>query len=56
MCVTVGLQLQIHKEHLHTEERCAFWAYLAILGLEKTTVGQVSKFSKVRREDVYRVV
>ena len=30
--------------------------YLAILKLEKTTVGQVSKLSKVRREDVYRVL
>ena len=30
--------------------------YLAILKLEKTTVGQVAKFSKVRREDVYRVM
>ena len=30
--------------------------YLAILKLEKTTVGQVAKFSKVRREDVYRVI
>jgi sugar-specific transcriptional regulator TrmB len=30
--------------------------YLAILRLEKTTVGQVSKFSKVRREDVYRLL
>jgi sugar-specific transcriptional regulator TrmB len=30
--------------------------YLAILKLEKTTVGQVSKFSKVRREDVYRIL
>src|SRR4030042_4562628 len=30
--------------------------YLAVLKLEKTTVGQVAKFSKVRREDVYRVM
>ena len=30
--------------------------YLAVLKLEKTTVGQVAKFSKVRREDVYRVL
>src|SRR4030042_4195852 len=30
--------------------------YIAILKLEKTTVGQVAKFSKVRREDVYRVL
>jgi sugar-specific transcriptional regulator TrmB len=30
--------------------------YLAILKLEKTTVGQVAKFSKVRREDVYRLL
>jgi len=30
--------------------------YLAILKLEKTTVGQVSKFSQVRREDVYRIL
>jgi sugar-specific transcriptional regulator TrmB len=30
--------------------------YLAILKLEKTTVGQVAKLSKVRREDVYRVL
>jgi sugar-specific transcriptional regulator TrmB len=30
--------------------------YLAILKLEKTTVGKVSKFSKVRREEVYRIL
>jgi sugar-specific transcriptional regulator TrmB len=30
--------------------------YLAILKLDKTTVGQVAKFSKVRREDVYRLL
>jgi sugar-specific transcriptional regulator TrmB len=30
--------------------------YLAIIKLEKTTVGQVAKFSKVRREDVYRLL
>src|SRR4030042_3905546 len=30
--------------------------YLAILKLEKSTVGQVAKFSKVRREDVYRIL
>jgi sugar-specific transcriptional regulator TrmB len=30
--------------------------YLAIIKLEKTTVGQVAKFSKVRREDVYRIL
>ena len=30
--------------------------YLAILKLEKATVRQVAKFSKVRREDVYRVL
>ena len=30
--------------------------YLAILKLEKTTVGQIAKFSKVRREDVYRLL
>ena len=30
--------------------------YLAILKLEKTTVGQVAKFSKVRREEVYRIL
>ena len=30
--------------------------YLAILKLEKATVGQVAKFSKVRREDVYRIL
>lgn len=30
--------------------------YLAILKLEKTTVGQVAKLSKVRREDVYRLL
>jgi sugar-specific transcriptional regulator TrmB len=30
--------------------------YIAILKLEKTTVGQVAKFSKVRREDVYRIL
>jgi sugar-specific transcriptional regulator TrmB len=30
--------------------------YLAILKPEKTMVGQLAKFSKVRREDVYRVL
>ncbi len=30
--------------------------YLAILKLEKTAVGQVAKFSKVRREEVYRIL
>jgi sugar-specific transcriptional regulator TrmB len=30
--------------------------YLAILKLEKNTVGQIAKFSKVRREEVYRVL
>jgi sugar-specific transcriptional regulator TrmB len=30
--------------------------YLAILKLEQTTVGPVAKFSKVRREDVYRIL
>lgn len=30
--------------------------YLAILKLERTTAGQISKFSKVRREEVYRVL
>jgi sugar-specific transcriptional regulator TrmB len=30
--------------------------YLAILQLERTSVGQISKFSKVRREEVYRVL
>jgi len=30
--------------------------YLTVLKLEKTTVGQVSKFSKVRREEVYRIL
>lgn len=30
--------------------------YLAILKLEKATVGQIAKFSKVRREDVYRLL
>jgi sugar-specific transcriptional regulator TrmB len=30
--------------------------YLAILKLEKTTVAEVAKFSKVRREDVYRIL
>jgi sugar-specific transcriptional regulator TrmB len=30
--------------------------YLAILKLEKTTVGQIAKFSKVYREDVYRIL
>jgi sugar-specific transcriptional regulator TrmB len=30
--------------------------YIAVLKLQKTTVGQVAKFSKVRREDVYRVL
>jgi len=30
--------------------------YLTVLKLEKATVGQISKFSKVRREDVYRIL
>jgi sugar-specific transcriptional regulator TrmB len=30
--------------------------YLAILKLEKTTAGQIARFSKVRREDVYRIL
>jgi sugar-specific transcriptional regulator TrmB len=30
--------------------------YLAVIKLEKTTVGQVAYFSKVRREDVYRIL
>jgi sugar-specific transcriptional regulator TrmB len=30
--------------------------YLAVLRLQKTTVGQVANFSKVRREDVYRIL
>jgi len=30
--------------------------YLAVIRLEKTTVGQVASFSKVRREDVYRIL
>jgi sugar-specific transcriptional regulator TrmB len=30
--------------------------YIAVLKLQKTTVGQVAKFSKVRREDVYRLL
>jgi len=30
--------------------------YLTILRLEKTTVGQITKFSKVYREDVYRIL
>src|SRR4030067_901843 len=30
--------------------------YLAILKLESTTVAQIAKFSKVRREDVYRIL
>ena len=30
--------------------------YLAVIKLEKTTVGQVANFSKVRREDVYRIL
>jgi sugar-specific transcriptional regulator TrmB len=30
--------------------------YLAILKLERTAVGQIAKFSKVRREDVYRIL
>src|SRR4030065_705295 len=30
--------------------------YLAILKLQKTTVGQAAKFSKVRREDIYRAL
>jgi sugar-specific transcriptional regulator TrmB len=30
--------------------------YLAVLKLEKTTVAQVAKYSKVRREDVYRIL
>src|SRR4030066_453928 len=30
--------------------------YLAVIKLQKTTVGQVANFSKVRREDVYRIL
>ncbi len=30
--------------------------YIAILKLQKTTVGQVAKVSRVRREDVYRIL
>jgi len=30
--------------------------YLAILKLEKTTAAQIAKYSKVRREDVYRIL
>jgi len=30
--------------------------YLVILKLEKTTAGEVAKYSKVRREDVYRIL
>jgi sugar-specific transcriptional regulator TrmB len=30
--------------------------YLAVIKLEKTTVVQVANFSKVRREDVYRIL
>lgn len=30
--------------------------YLAILKLETTTIGQIAKFSKVRREEVYRIL
>jgi sugar-specific transcriptional regulator TrmB len=30
--------------------------YLAVLKLQKTTIGQVAKLSKVRREDVYRLL
>jgi sugar-specific transcriptional regulator TrmB len=30
--------------------------YLAVLKLEKTTVVQVAKFSKVRREEIYRIL
>src|SRR4030042_5703547 len=30
--------------------------YLAILKLEKTAVGKLAAFSKVRREDVYRIL
>jgi sugar-specific transcriptional regulator TrmB len=30
--------------------------YIAVLKLQKTTVGRVAKYSKVRREDVYRVL
>ena len=30
--------------------------YLAILKLERTTASEVAKFSKVRREDVYRIL
>ena len=30
--------------------------YLAILQLQKTTAGQIANFSKVRREDVYRLL
>src|SRR3990172_11314765 len=42
----LGLGLSLNKERV----------YLAILKLEKTTVGQVAKFSKVRREEVYRIL
>jgi sugar-specific transcriptional regulator TrmB len=30
--------------------------YLAILQLQKTTAGQIARFAKVRREDVYRIL
>jgi sugar-specific transcriptional regulator TrmB len=30
--------------------------YLAVLRLQKTTVGKVASFSKVRREEVYRIL
>ncbi len=30
--------------------------YLAILKLEKSSVSQIAKLSKVRREDVYRIL
>jgi len=30
--------------------------YLAILKLERTAVGKITKFSKVRREEVYRTL
>jgi sugar-specific transcriptional regulator TrmB len=30
--------------------------YLAVIKLERTTVGQVANYSKVRREDVYRIL
>jgi sugar-specific transcriptional regulator TrmB len=46
MALLLGLGLTLNQAKV----------YLAILKLQKTTVGQVASFSKVRREDVYRIL